>query len=143
MKNYFIFLITTLSLSIMTLTAQAAEPLAFQGVMKDLGKHMQTIAGAIAYEDWDLVAKTAPLIAAHPQPPITEKARIFAFVGTNMGKFKTFDKQTHESAHEMAHAAEEKNGEKVIAEFQKMQTSCLGCHQAFRKPFVEHFYGKQ
>lgn len=43
----------------------------------------------------------------------------------------------------MAHAAEEKNGEKVIAEFQKMQTSCLGCHQAFRKPFVEHFYGKQ
>lgn len=32
MKNNFILLITTLSLSIMTLTAQAAEPLAFQGV---------------------------------------------------------------------------------------------------------------
>lgn len=143
MKKRFIMLGATLGISMMTFTAQAAEPLAFQGVMKDLGKHMQTIAGAIAYEDWDLVAKTAPLIAAHPQPPITEKARILAFVGTNMSKFKAFDKQTHESAHEMAHAAEARNGEKVIAEFQKMQTSCLACHQAFRKPFVENFYGKQ
>jgi cytochrome c556 len=132
----------TLFLSLLTLTAQAAEPLVFRGVMKDLGKHMQTIAGAIAYEDWAQVAVIAPLIAAHPQPPVTEKARILSFVGSNMGKFKAFDMQTHEAAHEMEHAAHEKDGVQVIAAFQKVQTSCLGCHQAFRKPFVQHFYGK-
>jgi cytochrome c556 len=132
----------TLLLSLLTLTAQAAEPLAFQGVMKDLGKHMQTIAGAIAYEDWAQVAEIAPLIAAHPQPPVTERARILSFVGSNMGKFKAFDRQTHEAAHELEHAAHEKHGMQVITAFQKVQTSCLGCHQAFRKPFVEHFYGK-
>lgn len=135
----------TILLPLLTITApaQAAEPLALQGVMKDLGKHMQAIAGAIAYEDWEQVANTAPLIAAHPQPPIAEKARIISFMGSNMGKFKSFDMQTHEAAHEMEHAAHENNGMQVIAAFQKVQASCLACHQTFRKPFAEHFYGKQ
>lgn len=134
-------LAATLVLSLAAPLANAAEPLAFQGVMKDLGKHMQTVAGAIALEDWELVEKTAPLIAAHPQPPIDEKTRIVSFMGANMGKFKSFDMQTHEAAHEMEHAAHEKNGVEVIAAFQKVQTACLSCHQTFRKPFVAHFYG--
>jgi len=132
-----------LAFSVLTSAAQAAEPLALQGVMKDLGKHMQTTAGAIAYEDWELVAGTAPLIAAHPQPPASEKARIISYMGSNMGKFKDFDMHTHEAAHELQHAAHEKNGMEVVAAFHKLQASCLACHQAFRKPFVEHFYGKQ
>lgn len=142
MKRTLVFAAATLALSL-TPPAHAAEPLAFQGVMKDLGKHMQTVAGAIALEDWELVAQTAPLIAAHPQPPAEEKARIVSFMGGNMGKFKGFDMQTHEAAHELEHAAHAKDGGEVIAAFQKLQTSCLSCHQAFRKPFVEHFYGKK
>jgi cytochrome c556 len=143
MKRSLILATATFALSLLTLTAQAVEPLAFQGVMKDLGKHMQTITAAIAYENWELVAQTAPLIAAHPQPPAMEKTRIISFMGSSMGKFKEFDMQTHEAAHQMEHAAHEKDGMQVIAAFQKVQTSCLGCHQAFRKPFVAHFYGKQ
>lgn len=134
---------TTFVLATLTLSTQAAEPLALQGVMRDLGKHMQTVTGAISYEDWDLVAKTAPLIAAHPQPSVSEKARIITYVGLDMGKFKSFDTQTHEAAHEMQHAALEKDGVQVIAAFQKLQTGCLGCHQNFRAAFVEHFYGKK
>lgn len=143
MKRGLILAAATFALSLLTHTAQAVEPLAFQGVMKDLGKHMQTITGAIAYENWQLVAETAPLIAAHPQPPVMEKTRIISFMGSNMGKFKEFDMQTHEAAHELEHAAHEKDGVQVIAAFQKVQTSCLVCHQGFRKPFVEHFYGRQ
>jgi cytochrome c556 len=89
------------------------------------------------------VANTAPLIAAHPQPPLTEKARIIAYIGLSMGRFKEFDMQTHEAAHELEHAATEKNGAGVIDAFQKLQTGCLGCHQNFRTAFVEHFYGKK
>lgn len=143
MKKSLFLAAITLAASMFTLSAQAVEPLAFQGVMKDLGKHMQTTAGAIAYEDWELVASTAPLIAAHPQPPAEEKARIVSFMGSKMGKFKDLDMQTHEAAHDLQHAAHEKNGVQVVAAFQKVQASCLACHQAFRKPFVEHFYGKQ
>lgn len=143
MKKSLLLAATTLALSLLAITAQAAEPLVFQGVMKELGKHMQTTAGAIAQEDWELVANTAPLIAAHPQPPVTEKVRIVSYMGSNMSKFKEFDMQTHEAAHGLQHAAHEKNGVEVIAAFQKVQESCLACHQAFRKPFVEHFYGKK
>jgi hypothetical protein len=48
---------------LLAINVRAAEPLAFQGVMKGLGKHRLTITGAIANEDWVLVAQTAPL---HP-----------------------------------------------------------------------------
>ena len=143
MKKNLVIMSANILILLTSGAAQAAEPLAFQGVMRDLGKHMQTVAGAIAHEDWKQVAKTAPLIAEHPQPPLTEKMRIMSFVGGNMGKFKTFDIQTHEAAHDMEQAAIAQDGMQVINSYQKVQTACLGCHQAFRAQFVAHFYGKQ
>jgi cytochrome c556 len=121
--------------------AEPAQPLAMRGIMQDLGRHMQTVTLAIAREDWALVEKTAPLIAQHAQPPLMEKTRILRFVGTDMGKYKSHDHITHEAAHELAQAAKNKDGMAVIAAFQSVQTGCYGCHQEFRKPFVEHFYG--
>lgn len=121
--------------------AQAAEPLELQKVMKELGKNMQVITDGISREDWALVVKTAPMIAEHPQPPLGEKMRIMSFMGSDMPKFKAFDGETHEAAHELLQAAEGKDGQKVIAAFQKVQATCLNCHQTFRGKFVEHFYG--
>src|SRR3989304_6086305 len=77
---------------------QAAEPLEFQKVMKELGKNMQTVTDGISREDWELVARTAPMIAEHPQPPLAEKTRIISFMGAEMSRFKSFDMQTHEVA---------------------------------------------
>ena len=122
--------------------AQAVEPLALQKVMKNLGKNMQTITDGISREDWELVENTAPLIADHPQPPMSEKMRIMGFMGTNMSKFKTYDGETHDQAQAVGKAAKAKDGQGVISVFQKLQTSCYSCHSEFRKPFVEHFYGK-
>lgn len=121
--------------------ADTAKPLALRGIMQELGQHMQTVALGIAREDWGLVAKTAPLIAKHPQPPFKEKTRILAFVGTDMGRFKRHDHNTHEAAQALGQAAEKQDGRAVITAFQAVQTSCLDCHHEFRKPFVEHFYG--
>lgn len=123
--------------------AQASEPLALRKVMKDLGKNMQVITDGISREDWELVDKTAPLIADHPQPPFTEKMRIMAFVGSNMPKFKAHDGETHEHALAVGKAAKARDGMGVILAFQKLQASCYGCHSEFRKPFVEYFYGKK
>lgn len=141
MNKHLALTILAIGLTGTTTCAQAAEPLALQKVMKDLGSHMQTVAGAIARENWASVAETAHLIGEHPQPPLTEKLRIISFMGANMAKFKAFDEQTHEAAHEMASAAQAQDGQKVIGSFQKLQTSCLSCHQTFRPAFVEHFYG--
>ncbi|MEN9396576.1 MAG: hypothetical protein RLZ81_1106 [Pseudomonadota bacterium] len=120
----------------------AAAPLALRKIMRDLGLNMQAITDGISRGDWALVAKVAPLIADHPQPPLGEKMRILSFVGTNMTKFKAYDNQTHEQAQEVGEAAKGKDGAGVILAFQKLQTSCYNCHTEFRKPFVAHFYGR-
>lgn len=142
MKKQLILAASLLGITFISARVQAAEPLELQKVMKGLGTNMQVITDGISREDWELVAKTAPMIAEHPQPPLTEKMRIMSFMGSDMAKFKAFDGETHEAAHDLLHAAHEKNGLKVIAAFQKVQTACLSCHQTFRGKFVEHFYGK-
>lgn len=120
--------------------ATATKPLALRGIMQGLGKNMQAITDGISREDWMVIAKIAPLIAEHPQPPLTEKMRIMAFVGTDIGTFKGYDERTHQAARTIADAAVRRDGKAVIAAFASMQNSCLACHQSFRKPIVEHFY---
>lgn len=142
-RNMIFNLLASSCLLFATSGVHAAEPLALQKVMKDLGKNMQVITDGISREDWELVAKTAPLIADHPQPPFSEKMRIMGFVGTNMAKFKAHDGETHDQAQAVGKAAKAQDGQAVILAFQKLQTSCYNCHSEFRKPFLEHFYGKK
>ncbi len=123
-------------------TSSSSEPMVLRKIMQDMGKNMQTIAGGISREDWALVEKTAPQIADHPQPPLSEKARIMAFVGTDVSKFKGYDGKTHEAARVLGEAAAREDGYAVIADFAALQNTCLMCHQSFRKPFQAHFYGK-
>lgn len=134
-----IALLTT-ALLFTTFSAKATEPLALQQVMKDLGKNMQIATDGISREDWSSVEHAAHNIAGHTETPPDEKVRIAGFMGSNMGKFKAFDGQTHLAAHEMAEAARQKDGQKVISAFQKLQSACLSCHHDFRPAFVKHFY---
>ena len=121
--------------------ATGVQPLALRKIMQELGSNMAATTGAISREDWAQVVQLAPKIAAHPAPPLTEKVRIFAYLGADASRFRSFDAQTHEAALAMKHAAARSDGKAVIQSFARVQESCLGCHQAFRKPFVEHFYG--
>lgn len=116
------------------------DPLKLRRIMQELDQDMQSVTRAISREDWEAVALIAPRIADHPQPPLAEKARILNFVGRDAGKFRGYDKQTHEAASAMQKAAMQEDGRQVITEFSRIQNSCLSCHQDFRKPFVEHFY---
>jgi cytochrome c556 len=118
-----------------------SKPLQFRGIMQGLDRNMQDITAAISREDWELVAQLAPKIAKHPEPPLTEKMRILAYLGTNASEFHRIDAQTHEAARDMEQFAEFGDGKAVIQAFARVQENCLACHQNFRKPFVEHFYG--
>lgn len=120
-----------------------AEPLALRKIMQELGRNMQAITGAISEGDMAQVVQLAPKVATHPEPPFTEKMRILAFLSSDADKFRRFDAQTHEAALAMKQAASSGDGKAVIQSFARVQESCLGCHQAFRKPFVEHFYGSR
>lgn len=109
--------------------------------MDQLGRDMQAVTGAISREDWTLVTRLAPDIARHPEPPLSEKMRIITWLGTDAGKFRGFDGEVHDAAIAMGEAATRGDGQAVIAAFAKLQQGCLACHQTFRKPFTEHFYG--
>lgn len=116
-----------------------AKPMVLRGVMQQLDRDMQAVTAAIAREDWPRVAELAPRIGEHPAPPLGEKLRILAWLGTDAGQFRSFDTGVRETSKAMGDAAARGDGEAVIAGFAKVQQACLGCHQAFRKPFVQHF----
>lgn len=121
---------------------EGVRPLALRTIMRDMGKNMQVITDGISREDWALVEKTAPLIADHTQPPMTEKMRLLGFLGSNAGAFKGYDEKSRQAAQSLGQAAKRRDGTAAIAAFATLQNSCLDCHQRFRKPFVENFYEK-
>lgn len=117
-----------------------AAPLELRLIMQELGRNMQRITDAISREDWAQVAQLAPKVATHPEPPLDEKMRILTYLGDNAIAFRSFDEQVHEAALIMGEEAQRGDGAKVIQAFARVQEGCLGCHQSFRKPFIEHFY---
>lgn len=128
------------------LHAQAQEParsMVLRSVMQQLGRDIQAVTGAISSEDWALVVDLAPKIASHAEPPVGEKMRILTWLGADAGKFRGFDGQLHDAAIAMGKVASRGDGQEVIAAFGKVQQRCLACHQEFRQPFQEHFYGKR
>ncbi|APR04161.1 cytochrome c [Thauera chlorobenzoica] len=144
-KKYSIIKLVSMLLTVTCLQAWAddgskTKPLVLRKIMQDMGKNMQAITDGISREDWEAVARAAPLIADHPQPPLTEKMRILSFVGSDAGKFKSHDEKMKRVARTLQDAALRDDGEAVIASFATLQSSCLICHQSFRKPFLEHFY---
>ncbi len=132
--------------SVATFCARAAEPsapMALRNIMAQLGRDMLAVVGGISTEDWTLVARLAPDIARHPEPPLSEKMRILKWLGTDAGRFRGFDGEVHDAAVAMGAAATRGDGQAVITDFAKVQQGCLACHQSFRKPFTEHFYGSR
>lgn len=111
-------------------------------VMEKLGHDMEAVTTAISKEDWDSVAELAARIASHEEPEKSEKVEILTWLGDKAGKFRGFDLEVTDAATAMGEAAEQGDGLKVIESFSKTQQSCFACHQMFRKPFVEKFYGK-
>lgn len=120
-----------------------AEPLELRRIMRELGQDMQAATDGISREDWEQVAGAALRIADHRQPPLAERMRILGFVGSDAGRFRRFDEQTHQAAKDLEQAAGRGDGQAVVAAFAALQNSCLACHQNFRKPLVEHFHGQR
>jgi cytochrome c556 len=121
---------------------RSPEPLTLRKIMQNLGKEMAVIAEAIAREEWDQVEKSALRIADHPRPPVTERMKIMALLGEDMRRFKAYDAKTHDTARVLAEeAAAKKQSAAIVSTFATLQNSCLACHQNFRKPLQEKFYG--
>lgn len=123
--------------------AQPDSALVLRHIMQDLDKNTRAISHGIEEKDWPLVAKLAALIADHPTPPLGEKVRILTYLGTDALAFRGLDKDAEAAAASVQKAAEKEDGSGVIAAFGRMQSACMACHESYRAPFLQHFYGKQ
>src|SRR3546814_5617345 len=108
-------------------------------VMKELGRNMEAVTGAISREDWALVEELPPGIAHHAQPPAMEKMRTLQWLGADAGKFRTLAARVERAANDMAAAAAGGNGQAVISAFSEVPQAFLYCHQQSTKPITEHF----
>ncbi len=82
------------------------------------------------------VGLLTPALAADPAEPMA----LTKIMQGDAGRFRGYDQQAHDAALLLAQAAHRKDGAAAIAEFAKVQTACLGCHQNFRKPFQARFH---
>lgn len=123
-----------------TFAGEEGKALELRRIMKDLGTDMQKITDAISREDWPAAEALAQRVADHPQPGMLEKTRVLAFIGTRVTRFKAYDGETHRAAKDLADAASRSDGVAAIEAFRRVQLGCHGCHQAFRREFVNHFY---
>lgn len=134
------------SLSVTSVDVQARDgedSMGLRSVMEKLGRDLQAVTGAISKEDWARVGELSPGIGRHDEPPAMEKVRILGWIGSDVGKFRAFDARVEEAADAMGAAAARGDGFEVIRRFSEVQQACLGCHQQFRRPFVEHFYNQR
>jgi len=118
----------------------SVKQMELRNIMDRMGSDMEAIVRATTLEDWNRVASLASAIANHAEPPMTEKLRILAWLGSDAGRFRQHDARLKEVAGHMQQAAEAHQGADVIRLFAKTQQSCLECHQSFRQPFVERFH---
>src|SRR3546814_12941302 len=86
-------------------------------VMKELGRNMEAVTGAISREDWALVEELAPGLAHHAQPPAMEKMRILKWPGADAGKIRTLDARVERAANDLAAAAAGGSGHAVSRAF--------------------------
>ncbi|MCW8907078.1 MAG: cytochrome c [Sedimenticola sp.] len=117
------------------------SPMELRQIMQGMERGMLAITEAIAREEWMAVAAHAPLIANHPQPPMSERLQILGYFAAESGQFKQYDSETHQAALKLQESALRRDGEVVIDDFARLQKSCLACHRHYRQEFVEHFYG--
>lgn len=89
-------------------------------IMQELDNNMQLTNHAMTRGDWDVVAKTALLIAEHPEPPFSEKLRIMMFFGRDISRLKQLDGQTHQAAKNLATEAKTGNRQNIISSFRRV-----------------------
>lgn len=128
-------------LAIGQLAVQAGEPLELRRIMEDLGRNLQVVADGLPRGDYGSVEKAAGAIAGHRQPPWSEKVRILAFVGSDLGKYRDYDGRTRDAAVRLADAARLGSRQPAIDAFRELEAGCRGCHREFHRPFVDYFYG--
>ena len=114
--------------------------LQLKSIMNDLNNRMKTIVDAINREDFKSIEENALIIADHERPPMEERVKVLGFLKREAPDFKSIDDSIHARAKDLAETAKKKDIEGVVANFGKVQKSCVSCHTRFKSRIVDEFY---
>jgi hypothetical protein len=129
-KSYSCLLIV-FSISVIALSATAAEP-NLKVIMQGLRDDVVEITDGLLTDDFTKVAHGAVRIANHARIPDDQIQLVAAELGPEMAAFKQIDTSVHELSLSIADAAEEKDRDRAIADYQRMLSGCLACHAAYK-----------
>jgi hypothetical protein len=114
------------------LSATSAEP-DLKGIMQGLRDDVVALVDGLLTDNFENVARAAERIASHPTIPAEQVQLVAAELGQEMPTFKQFDTSVHDLSLSIAAAAEAKDRERVIADYQNMLANCLACHAAYKE----------
>lgn len=130
-KTYcYLFLI--FSILIIALPATAAEP-NLKEIMQGLRDDVVEITDGLLTDDFTRVAQGAVRVANHARIPDDQIQLVAAELGPEMAAFKQIDTTVHDLSLSIAAAAEEKDRDTAIADYQRMLSNCLACHAAYKE----------
>jgi hypothetical protein len=124
-------LLIVFSISVIALSATAAEP-NLKVIMQGLRDDVVEITDGLLTDDFTKVAHGAVKIANHARIPDDQIQLVAAELGAEMAAFKQIDTSVHELSLSIAVAAEEKDRDRAIADYQRMLSGCLACHAAYK-----------
>jgi hypothetical protein len=120
-----------LLISIIALSATAAEP-NLKEIMQGLRDDVVEITDGLLTDDFTKVAHGAVRIANHARIPDEQIQLVAAELGAEMAAFKQMDTSVHDLSLSIAAAADEKDRNKAIADYQRMLRGCFACHAAYK-----------
>ena len=112
-------------------SAAAAEP-NLQEIMQGLRTDVAEVTDGLLTDDFTKVAHGADGIANHARIPSEQIQRVATELGPEMATFKQFDNSVHDLALSIMAAAEEKDLNTAIADYQAMLTACFACHASYK-----------
>jgi cytochrome c556 len=129
----FLIFIGTVSQS----TFAESDPKNMKEVMQRISNDMEKLVGHLMKDEFEEVARYADKIANHDEPPLSQRLRMIANLGTEFTKFKNHDDEVHINATAMKKAADNRNVQDVIDNYTKVLTNCNNCHKDYRKQIQE------
>ena len=101
-------------------------------LMVGLGQEMSRIGDGIWHEDYEMIRQGARAVANHPRVTVEEMAAIKNALNEQFPVFVGHDQAVHQTATQLAVAAQAQNMEDILRLKSELTQSCTTCHAAFR-----------
>jgi cytochrome c556 len=114
-------------------TKQGMKSTTLKHVMQGLLKDSQKISEGIFLQKYKQIEQAAARIADHPSPSADIMQKLVKSLGAEMGVFKNFDIQVHDTAIAIVKAAKDQDMKLVVTEYHQLVDGCQSCHGSFKQ----------